>query len=152
MNYYDNRDELQKQLLKRIDEVGITYLAVKRDDSDEKDFIYSLGLTNFGLPELICTVDLEANLIQRMMTEIAFAAMGRAPIDNDQVKTILGKRTYCIVPVSDPEIINVYLGQAKDLLGAEEAMQLLISDEQGLYPGEEGYDETLRQVVLFGNV
>lgn len=114
----------------RIDACGWLVQFVEAE-SPYPPWAYTVGLSEFGLPELVAT-GLGPQEAAELLNGVAAHAVHAEPPDPGEVIPLVGGPVIEVVRVGRPE---VHLVTAVELYGPEiEALQLVHADEQGNWP------------------
>jgi len=134
-------DALDRQLEANIEKFGWTFMGVfGTDDQPGTNFVYTIGMTEKGLPEVLVSGNFDMHSMQMLAGTVAqefadHALNGTQPklgVRDDLFSLKVELRT-----VNDTDKCNV----ARRFYGDRvRVVQLIWSDKEGRLPGEPGYD------------
>jgi len=140
----------------KIDEFGWEVTGVFPTESDRSGivpFVYTVGLTDKGRPELIMLADADLGTLAAGLN--LFAAL---VVDAEEMPDVItgedveGLRSRCELRTLGPagDIAQPYRpGLLRHIYPDAQVTQVVWPDEQGLYPHQEGYDLAYRQPILY---
>lgn len=143
-------DRMDKELEERIDKYGFTFMGVfSTEDQTGTNFVYTIGLTEKGLPEVFVSGNFALQSLQHLAGTVAEELVQHAL---NGTQPVLGIRTELFnLPVELRSVQNVNkLNGATRFYGDRvRVIQLVWSDDQGNMPHEAGYDhEKFPQEIL----
>lgn len=123
--------------------------------SSEGNFAYTIGLADKGLPELICTANLNLHTLGAFLNPVAQYMVDNVKLPTDLEPLLqfnIGEKQarFKLVLVNNlPAACDKYMVQAKQYYpNLDIAYQLLVADGSNILPGEEFYDDNFTQPVL----
>ncbi len=139
--------EGRKALIK---EHGFTLIGVFDPEEVDPNFVYSIGLTERGWPELIFIGDINPVYVEVILTDLI-------RLWEEEGKPVLGKVDGIIVnyplrlvEVDAAEASEKYGYQVRNFYPYQDIkfVQVLWPDKQGVFPDEPGYDNERSQPVI----
>lgn len=144
-----NLIKLREQEAENMKKYGFVMQAVGAENADDHSFAYTRGLTEkYGL-ELIIVGRISRNFLGGTLGEVALhVTSGKHPTTFTEFglkPPMKGK----VVQVVSPLLFTDYLCGAAPNEGEPEpkVYQILITDKEGIFPGEEGHDESFNEII-----
>lgn len=147
---FDRMDLIRKQYREKIATFGYTMAGVF-DPGTPDIYIYSMGLSKKDLPELIVAGQLPMDGLQDFVAHFAnkFLEEGFALEELKNVFTLDDDTAYSLrlVQVDPYAAVEGFLKQAPSVLEQVigKVVWIQISDTEGRYPGDEGFDNKFNQ-------
>lgn len=143
------RKEVHRIIKERIDMFGFMLQGVS--DSSNPNFInfmHSIGLTAKSLPELIISGDLGEDLDTNIILAVMDSMQSRELQLNTEIRDILDGYPIKVIDVSGDNVKNNYAVILYDYYEGHDVKvyQILLPDDDGKFPDEEGYDGHPQQV------
>jgi len=142
--------KLREQEAENMIKYGFVMQAVMGDtETGAPTFVYTRGLAEkFGY-EIFMAGNINHNFLGSMVGEVATLAMqGKHPreFNNFDLKAPMAGK---IVQVVSPLLFTEYMLGAAPKEGEPEpkVYQILITDKAGIFPGEEGHDESFNEII-----
>lgn len=130
---------------------GFTLIGVFDDVGNDPSFVYSIGLTEMGWPELLLIGDINPMFLEIIMTEVVdhFRKVGSV-VPGDIGGIITGGYDLRVIEVDSAVAGAKYGCQVKNFYPGRDIkfMQVLWPDKAGVFPNEEGYDNERPQPVV----
>ncbi len=143
--------QMAAELKRRIDKRGYTMMgAFPEGPGEGPGFVYSIGLTAFGLPEL-CIAGLDAESSASILSEVADRVYDGLRLSHGQVLPDVLADGYDVIVVEGfPSRTGITAGMAVALYGAAQVrlQQLVWPDEDHRFPWDEGYALLQRQPLV----
>lgn len=144
-----NLIKLREQEAENMKKYGFVMEAIGADKPEDHSFAYTRGLAEkYGL-ELLIVGRISRNFLGSVLGSVALhVTSGKHPTtftDFPMNEPMKGK----VVQVVSPFLFTEYmLGAApKDGEPEPKVYQILISDKEGIFPGEEGHDESFNEII-----
>lgn len=151
---HDRMETLRDSQRAKIKELGFTIMGIFDPTGATTSFLYTIGLTLKGLPELIISSKLDPQAQQDFVAFFAknFIKDGAKLMKMDNVFTLEDDSAYGlrVVEVDPYAACDLYLVQAAPVLKepVRRVMWIQISDAQGRFEGDEGFDNKFDQRVI----
>jgi Domain of unknown function (DUF4262) len=138
-------DLLTQDVKDKIETFGFTIIGVfPREDNGTCPFVYTVGLTSKGLPELILALGADLRFLSTFMNYIV-----EKVLENPVADIIdCDGHDIALVPLTVPHL-DYPLSFAHRVYGDEVAVrQVLVSDDNGHFPSHDDFDPEILQPVL----
>lgn len=148
---HDRIELVRQQFRDKIDELGFAMTSVFHPTNQEPSFLYTMGLTNKDLPELIIGSFLPVDAMQDFVAYFGkqFLADGAKLVEMKDVFQLEDDESFNLRLVAvDPFAATAnWMGQAEPVLGkpVKHVVWIQISDAKGRYPGDEDFDNKFSQ-------
>lgn len=146
--------QLRESCKARIKEFGFTFISVQ-DDADGPGLVYTVGLTNYGLPELAILANVPPHTAQTLMHDVAMRAMeSKKMVLNERIADVLVDYDVRLQRVKDRrKAFDKYTVQVPFILEEHEddieVVQVILPDTENRFPDESGYNLNPKaQVVI----
>lgn len=140
-------DAVTEDIKKKIDEFGFTIIGVFPADgqSNAVPYVYTVGLTSLGLPELVLAMGADIRMLSTFLNYI----VEKFRLSPEAVVIDCDGHDIMLMPMLN-EHPDYPLSFVDRVYGSPMAMcQVLVSDDNGLYPTDEGFDPEVVHPVLF---
>ena len=147
-------ESVREQYRQKIEEFGWTVVGVFDAEGKQANFVYTVGLTNKELPELIVSGRLELDFLAQIANHFAQSMIGGgfSLRKLEKAFSLEDDTTYNLRMVQlDPvHALDRFLIQAQSILKKQvtAVCQIQISDASGKWPGEEGFEDKFQQLEV----
>jgi hypothetical protein len=139
----------------KIKQHGYTFIGVFDPEGKTPSFVYSIGLTARGWPEVILIGNMNPRIVEIILTDLinSWKEEGRVILgDNPGAIRFADGSSHPlrVVPVDEEETLENWGHQARVFYDPEniQFVQVLWPDLLGTFPDEEGYLERMHQPLL----
>lgn len=150
-----NRSEYDHSILMKIGEHGFTLIGVFDPEKKLPTFVYSIGLTERGWPEVLFIGNLNPAIIEILLTDLieGWVKAGEVKMGDNPDLIAFGDGTSHALRVVDiplNEAISEYGCQVPYFYPDMDIrfVQALWPDKAGKFPDEEGYNTSMTQPIV----
>lgn len=134
-----------EEVKKKIDEFGFTIIGVFPTTNESVPYVYTVGLTSLGLPELVLAMGADIKMLSTFLNYI----VEKLRLSPEATVIDCDGHDIMLMPMLD-EHPDYPLSFVHRVYGNRMATcQVLVSDDNGLYPTDGDYDQEIVHPVLF---